>query len=417
MKIGFATDTNILKKKNLSDYKKILDVTDIYTEYIDALNKIKSEHELIYYMPEIVVDELLMQKEFSFNQTYKSFQEKYIENSYGLLGELPKNNIKEILVREKEEYIGKYKLIKLEYTADLLEKLVKEALIKRAPFDKTIEGKKTDAGFKDALIWKTIVMSKEIDSCDEFYFFTSDRVFDEGKEELLSEFQEQHSKTSINIIYIENDGSHRQSVLNFIIDKHGLYKTDVIELYDNNLVKNYFNKITFKPTDITYYYGNGVNAELTKVLFQNFENSDFFIDKVEKESDKFNIYCSFRTLKYELDIDVDLENRKYIIGNIKITVKEKKDKYAYVCSEVSKVDFDLGVIDILRGFSIGLGNVAKEMSKIVSENIANMESFNALKELQKALQNQERNEILQSINSPLKDLKIPTVTEILKNEK
>lgn len=245
-----------------------MDVTDVYIEYIEALNKIKSKHELIYYMPEIVVDELLMQKEFSFNQTYKVFEEKYNENSYGLLGELPKNNIKEILAQEKEDYREKYKLIKLEYTAKLMETLVNEALIKRAPFDKSIEGKKTDAGFKDALIWKTIILSKDIDNCDEFYFFTADKAFDEGKGELLNEFKEQHPNTKINIIYIESDGSQRQKTLNFIIDKHDLYKTDVIELYDNNRVKNYFDKIKFVPQDINYYCSEDVNVKLTKVLFE-----------------------------------------------------------------------------------------------------------------------------------------------------
>ncbi len=416
MKIGFATDTNILRKNKLSECQKILDVTDIYTEYIEALNKIGSEYKLIYYMPEIVVDELLMQKEILFNQTYKSFEDKYKENSYGLLGKVPKNNIKVILAQEKEEYKEKYKLIKLEYTAELMEILVNEALIKRAPFDKSIEGKKTDAGFKDALIWKTIIMSKDIDDCDEFYFFTADKAFDEGKEELLSEFKTHHSNTKINIIYIESDGSHRQRTLNYIINKYGLHKTDVVELYDSNLVKNYLDKIDFIPKDIDYYYGDGVNAELTKILFENFENTDFYIDKVEKENDNFNIYCSFRTLKYQLDIDVNIENKKYIIGNIKIIVTGKKDKYSYVSSEVSKVDFDLGVIDILKGFSIGLGDLAVNMSKIVKENVINTESFNSLKQVQKVLekQNEERNKMLYSISNPLKDVKIPTIADIYK---
>lgn len=419
MKIGFVTDTNILRKNKLSECQKILDVTDIYTEYIESLNKIKTKYELIYYMPEIVVDELLMQKEFSFNQSYKTFEERYKENSYGLLGELPKNNIKDILAKEKEEYVKNYKLIKLECTAELMKILINEALIKRAPFDKSIEGKKTDAGFKDALIWKTIIMSKDIDDCDEFYFFTSDRAFDDGKEELMSEFKEYHQNTKIYIIYIENDGSHRQKTLNFLIDKYELYKTDVIELYDNNLVKNYFSKITFIPQDIDYYHSNGINVELTNVLFEKFENEDFYIDRVEKETDNFNIYCSFRTLKYELNIDINPENKKYIIGNVKIIVKGKKEKYLYVGSEVSKVDFDLGVVDLLRGFSIGLGNLAIEMSKIVNENIINTESFNALKEVQKVLekQSEKRNEIFHSLSTPLKDIKIPTIADILNDKK
>lgn len=215
MKIGFATDTKILRKNKLSECQKILDATDIYTEYIETLNKIKSKHELVYYMPEIVADELLIQKEFSFNQSYKFFEDRYRENSYALLGELPKNNIKDMLAQEKEEY----KLIKLEYTAELMETLVKEALMKKAPFDKSVEGKKTDAGFKDALIGKTIVLSTDIGECEQFYFFTADKAFDEGKEELINEFKSKHPKTKINIIYIESDGSHKQNALNYILIK------------------------------------------------------------------------------------------------------------------------------------------------------------------------------------------------------
>ena len=416
MKIGFVTDTNILKKKNLYDCEKILDVTDIYVEYIEALKNIKYKHELIYYMPEIVLEELLIQKEFAFNETYKAFEQKYKDNSYGLLGELPKNNIKEILAQEKEEYKDKYKLIKLEYTAELMEILVKEALMKKAPFDKSVEGKKTDAGFKDALIWKTIVLSTDIDECEEFYFFTSDKAFDEGKQELINEFKLKHPKTNINIICIKTDDSHRQNSLNCIIEKHGLYRTDVIELYDKNLVKKYFDKISYTPNDIEYYYGNGIQAELTQILFKEFELEDFYIDKVEKEEEIFNIYCSFRTLKYNTDIEIS--DRKYIIGNVKFTVKGKKEKYTYINSEVSKVDFDLGVTDLLRGFTIGLGNFAKEMSKIIKENVINSESLNALKVAQDTIekQNKEREAMLQAISNPLKDLKIPTAIDILKEK-
>lgn len=416
MKIGFATDTNILRKNKLNECQKILDATDIYTEYIETLNKVKSKHELVYYMPEVVVDELLMQKEFSFNQSYKFFEDRYKENSYALLGELPKNNIKEILVQEKEEYKEKYKLIKLEYTAELMETLVKETLMKKAPFDKSAEGKKTDAGFKDALIWKTIVLSTDIDESEEFYFFTADKAFDEGKEELINEFKSKHPKTKINIIYIEPDGSHKQNALNYIIDKHGLYKTDVIELYDENLVKKYFDKISYIPNDVEYYCGDGIQAELTEILFQNFELNDFYIDKVEKEEEKFNIYCSFRTLKYNTDIEIS--DRKYIIGNVKFAVKGKKEKYAYINSEVSKVGFDLGVVDLLRGFTIGLGNFAKEISKIVKENAFNIESLNALKTVQDEIekQNKEQEAMLQATSNPLKDLKIPTAIGILKEK-
>lgn len=41
IKIGFITDTNILKRNQLKNYEKTLDATDIYTEYIQDLNIIQ----------------------------------------------------------------------------------------------------------------------------------------------------------------------------------------------------------------------------------------------------------------------------------------------------------------------------------------------------------------------------------------
>ena len=52
------------------------------------------------------------------------------------------------------------------------------------------------------------------------------------------------------------------------------------------------------------------------------------------------------------------------------------------------MDFDLGVIDLLRGFTVGLGNFATEISKIVKENAINVESFNALKGIQDVIEKQ-----------------------------
>ena len=55
MKIGFVTDTNIIRKDDdkLSE-GMILDTTDIFIEYIDALKKIDTNHTLIYFMPDLI---------------------------------------------------------------------------------------------------------------------------------------------------------------------------------------------------------------------------------------------------------------------------------------------------------------------------------------------------------------------------
>lgn len=72
----------------------------------------------------------------------------------------------------------------------------------------------------------------------------------------------------------------------------------------------------------------------------------------------------------------------------------------------------------MRGFTIGLGNFAKEISKIVKENAFNIESLNALKTVQDEIekQNKEQEAMLQATSNPLKDLKIPTAIGILKEK-
>lgn len=79
----------------------------------------------------------------------------------------------------------------------------------------------------------------------------------------------------------------------------------------------------------------------------------------------------------------------------------------------------MGTIDLLRGFTIGLGNIATEISKIVKENISNIDSFNTLKDIQDAMEKQhkERNEMIQAISNPLKDIKIPITADIIKSKK
>lgn len=430
MKIGFATDTNILEKMNNNG--KTLDVTDIYTQYIDALKRTASAHELVYYMPEIVVEELLNQREATFNNTYKNFEEKYNDNLYGLLGELPKNIIKEKLNEEREEYNSKYKLIKLEYTSDLMKTLTEEALIKKAPFDKTICGGKTDAGFKDALIWKTLLLSTEVDKCDEFLFYTADAAFEAGKDELEKEFKAKHPNTKINIVHVKTDNEHRQRILNEIIEKYGLQKTDVIELYNNSFVLNFIFKSSYIPSVLDYYYENLTTVRLLGILFRDFDCDDFYIDRVEKTENIFNIYCRFKTLKYNTDIVI--ENRRYIEGDIKLVVKKENDKYIYVSSLVSNITIDSGLSNALTGLTTGLANLGNELAKLslnnqyigISDTISqtalksynniksatqialdNSAGMNAINGLKKAIEKQNDQIIkLNSMANELKDIKI-----------
>ena len=92
-----------------------------------------------------------MQKVEAFNEKYKFLRDKYKCMQYGLNGELPKNNIQEAVKKEKKHYLTKVTIIKLKYQSKIYRELIKEALNKFTPFDKSEEKRKSDAGFKDAL--------------------------------------------------------------------------------------------------------------------------------------------------------------------------------------------------------------------------------------------------------------------------
>ena len=205
MIIGFATDTNIINKSNKLTNSNFLSSLDLFYDYSEMLKKAQPDNPLIYFMPEIVLNEFVEQERTNFNNSYNDFEEKYNNISYGIEGNIPKNNINNIISNELQNYSKKYELLKLKYNNDIFQELVNKSLKKFPPFDKSIEGKKTDAGFKDALIWTTIIYSEEIDKCNKFYFFTCDKVFKENSDKLEKEFCEKHLLTKIKIVFLNDD--------------------------------------------------------------------------------------------------------------------------------------------------------------------------------------------------------------------
>lgn len=415
MKIGFATDTNILERIDKSDLytcKSVLDTTDIYIDYIEDLPKTKSQCELTYYMPEIVQEELLEQRKSAFNESYDNFVKKYDGLSFALNGEIPKSNIDELLQSEREKYSDKFKLIKLKYTSELFEKMVNDALKKNAPFDKRLEGKKADAGFKDALIWQTIIHSKEIDDCDEFYFFTADLVFKDGEEELVKEFNKHHNKTKINIINIKCEGSQRQEVLNTLISKYNLYKTDVIKLYNKEIIIQFIRKMKYKNEDVFYYSDDKIQVKLVNIDYASFDLSDFYIEEVEKEKDKFKIKCFFKTRKYETNNDTNIIDKKILNGIITIDLKEEeKEELKYECinCNASKINFNTDIFDLIRGLSINLSStLTSEVLNAIKENMKSyQELLDPLKGVREAIASvsQESMNVYKAALDPLKDIK------------
>ena len=151
MKIGFITDTNVLKKQEgeLNRQESFLNNLDVFIEYINDLSESNIDKKMVYIMPNIILEELYYQKKVVFDKRFSNMLEVFEELRYGIDGKEPKNIIEEALNKEINKYKKSLEIIQLECTKELFEELVDDALNKRPPFDKTTEGKKEDAGFKE----------------------------------------------------------------------------------------------------------------------------------------------------------------------------------------------------------------------------------------------------------------------------
>lgn len=419
MKIGFTTDTNFFGIKNQNSYKKttFLDEMDYFIDYIESLKETKPKHELEYCIPDIVFEELSNQKKTAFKNSYDAFEEKYNLLSYGLIGEMPKFNLDEVLLKEKEAYKKRVVTLTNEYNQELFLEIIKDSLEKNPPFDKNLP----NTGFKDSLLWKTIVYSEIINKYDEFYLFSGDKIFKDNEELLEAEFMKYHPDVKLNIVFLTPNGNQRQNALNTIIEKYKLYETDVVKLYNCNTILKYIKDLILPDnSDVSYYMGNGVEIRLKEILFSEFDENDFYIDKVLKDENGYNVNIIFRTTRYITDTKIEENDKKYLLGNIKLLLNENKTSYYCKSSEVYSVDFDLGVVDLLRGFTIkGATNLVSELSKQINENYRmNIECLQPLKDLQETLKKvtepiQAAQKIYETLN-PLKDIKIKTPIETIK---
>lgn len=388
MNIGFCTDTNILKINSgaLHKSENIFKGIDFYIDYINDLSKTNSNKQLIYYMPRYVLDELITQKVLIYNMRYENFKNTYEELSYGLNGELPNNIITDYLSDLREKYEKELEIIDLNYNKEVFDKLINDAFKRKPPFDKSMDGKKTDSGFKDAVIWNTILNSDEINKCDEFYFISGDKIFEDNMQELCDEFKKRHSKTKINIIYVNPDGSQQQRSLQMIINHHHLIETEKVKLYNEDLIIKSIIKIRYKSDHDITYTENDINYSLNKINFKEFDGEDFNIYDVTKIGNNYEVRIDFNTLKYDIKEDYEIENKKKIRGRILLIFIKEKKEFKLERYEVKNVEFVTDYISyLMKGVTDSLYNLfdnnLKSTIGLLSETIAKqMEPMNKISE-------------------------------------
>ena len=149
-------------------------------------------------IPEIVLEELKQQQKEAFNSDLEKLKvlfEKFKELEKSELTP-PTLDYKDFLTQKEGGYLGIYNLIKIARPSkEIFDKLVEKVVEKRKPFYK--KNNQIDSGFKDALIWESILSFCSTNKYDEYFFLTEDSDFKDSF--LMEEFRE-IVKRELNII-------------------------------------------------------------------------------------------------------------------------------------------------------------------------------------------------------------------------
>lgn len=318
-------------------------------------NDIKDTVNII--IPSMVVREIQ-------NQSIRRIKNDYdqiinlIEKNKGIL-DFKENFKLEQIINEKEKEISKWlnhyaPLNILPYNNVNVDEILSRLQYKKAPF--LNEENSSDKGFKDAIIWLSILKCEQLNEYDEVIFVTNDnKGFIKRKQELLNEYKLNFKN---NIIFC-SDKNELYINLGLVVDEQINKKNSVKnegKIVDFGDLKD---KLNLYVTDLIYYdyiddFGNitsmkrfVINDLMTELDVEHFLQSlDAFVKKY-MFFNKVNICellseCGIRSNGEDVDID-SLIN----INKIYLILKDNEELFApfitYIKKQFNSLYFNIDV--------------------------------------------------------------------------
>lgn len=348
-------DTNYLHLRDFKDYSKF----ELHNKYIDVQGRIERMDVTSLFkilIPEIVFEELKQQQLAKFNEDFNDLNllSYKFNNSNNFNIKLPEKFDYEGYLNQKlSEYKSRNSIetIKLKNDKDTFNKIINKSIFKLPPFEG--KSKQSDKGFKDALIWETILEFAQ-NNPGQYYFLTADKGF---KTELKNEFNELCKNSNIELMSSADSNDINQIIDNSSEEKINKEKYEKIERdlfsilpnISDKLKNETLNNITinnipnysiegfdiqnsiYDLTDINdsmYEFhcngnllatkqGNSISLYFQIFFTANLENSSLEIKSIELnnieaftlEGDELNI-TEFKPMKLEYEIQKDNENEE-----------------------------------------------------------------------------------------------------------
>jgi len=301
-KIAFVFDTNfIVQNQNLSEVIKKLD-----NKYIPYVTQVSIEERKVQ---QCAVKKTAYEKALKLCKEIKALLT--IKSYSDLEAELIKH--KEA-IQHGYESVFKEHIIKYEISSDLFDTILTRAYNKIPPFNDN--DKASDKGFKDTLMWLSIIEFFKNNGEDEIVFLTNDKCFTEKSDALNKEFEE-YAKKKIKIMensmfgtLLENRKSTESTPKKEIpnIEKIREQLRDTLDSICWTTEYNYFG-------DEEYYRGFLTSIQFDEIyiksIMDNLENviqDHIFSDKIK------------------VSVFLDNDNRIYNDRKIDITIIEKLNK-------------------------------------------------------------------------------------------
>ncbi len=282
-------DTNFLRKKNIDDFSKF----KFSTQFEDFIDFLGANDVIDYYkinISEITIEELKKQindkyKEelLKFKQVYNKF--KNVHNIKFNEDEVIKYD--EILKELIRTYIEFYNINMVETKEISLQKILNRAINKNKPF--VGENGNSDKGFKDAVLWESIIEYARKSENKKFILFTKN--IQDFPRELEDEFESATNKK----IEIINE-------ISIIQEKILSEQTDIVK---DMLTLNWLNEnIQILIDKINDYATEAVGSNGYQIID---------IERIEDLVNKGNDFYSFMIF----DIEDGIEKLWYVEANYK----------------------------------------------------------------------------------------------------
>jgi len=308
MNLEWENDFSNLSPKG--DFLKIID-------YVEANNL---QEDVLVVLPEIVLEEFYKSKKENFVRSLQSLKSRLLpfehlsccdfsnlklpEETYDYHAYVSER-IKELT--DTKKYVRIISM-DLEKSTAILKDLKDRVLLKKKPFRAYKDV--SDVGFKDALIWITILHNPYVEQTDNFFFLTENKS-DFNDDSLKKEFEDKHKK-NIEIVTVTAD------LLKMLSEHYLLYK-------------EYPELLKYIKTD---YFKDALKDFLSTNQDFDKESLEIITDSVRIEEITEEELQSSPSLASVVD---DIEDCKYIF----VKFNEKEEQY------VAIVIFDITVNEII----------------------------------------------------------------------